>query len=218
MSSIGPKFSYSVLVAAVVGAVFLVKAGDLNPPSGKTGPTMRTLDEIYGLVGQVESQTTPCGSGIPGSPRSFAKLTVSGVTGLEDTIKILAMSHGIAVPTDSLSGMPIGPAVHELLRMTKDVDASTPNYYGALVIGTVFPSAVLELHDSSQDTGSAYYRISLTNVRVISMATKVQIRCDGSYAHVDEMAWAYEGIQWSFIGNDSPTTATWPLDPSDDRR
>ncbi len=41
-----PKFAGSVLVAAAIGSILLVNAGDLNPPAGPVAPTMKTLVEV----------------------------------------------------------------------------------------------------------------------------------------------------------------------------
>ncbi len=55
------RVSGPVLVAATVGGIIWVSAGDLNPPSGPVTPTMKTLTEVEPRIA-INATNTP-GSG-----------------------------------------------------------------------------------------------------------------------------------------------------------
>ena len=53
--------------------------------------------------------------------------------GREGQIAVIAASHEIVSPRDAQSGLPTGPRVHKPFVITKDLDASSPLLYRALV-------------------------------------------------------------------------------------
>ena len=60
-----------VMVAATLGGIFWVSAGDLNPPAGPVTPTMKPLDEV-------EPRTAVNATNTPGDTDSSFRISQSG--------------------------------------------------------------------------------------------------------------------------------------------
>ncbi|KER03506.1 type VI secretion system effector, Hcp1 family [Photorhabdus temperata subsp. temperata Meg1] len=55
------------------------------------------------------------------------------VQGREGSIEIVALEHALHIPTGNSTGKLIGTRVHDLLVFTKEVNASTPYLYKAVM-------------------------------------------------------------------------------------
>ena len=99
---------------ACLGLVLWAKAGDLNPPAGPVGPTMKTLDQIYSAIGT-----------IPGGGGGGVNRVVRGVILLPD---------GQYESTPQSFSPSIDPAKSVVVlsdSVLGQVSSGTPNYLSA---------------------------------------------------------------------------------------
>jgi parallel beta-helix repeat protein len=83
-------------VAAVIACVWLANAGDLNPPAGPIGPTMKTLDEVEPRVAINATNT-------PGDADSVFSITQSGSYYLTGNVTGQSGKHGIQLEADGVT-------------------------------------------------------------------------------------------------------------------
>lgn len=185
------RFASPVLVAAAVGGVLWVSAGDLNPPPGAVTPTMRTLDEIYNLVQQGGTGGGSCGPCIHGDNRLLGTVLVREFG--DDPFDLVAMKHNITQPIDPSTGQATGGRFHIPLIITKNIDRATPLINRAVCFGDVIAAVKINLFDPAL---GHYYTIELSEVKVVDVSTYMQTRCDGGYAHMEDVSFAYREIRW----------------------
>ncbi len=90
--------------------------------------------------------------------------------GREKTIAVYAYNHEIISPRDAASGLPTGKRQHRPLRITKEIDKSTPLLFNALVNNEILSEFVLKFyapHASGVET--QIYTITLTNANISSI-------------------------------------------------
>ena len=96
------------------------------------------------------------------------------ITGL-GTFDVLAYLEGNSV-TPALPTNPRGDEFREL-RFIKEIDPHSPLLWGALMSGTIFPSAPLTITDPA--TSTTALTIQLTTVLVVELSTSVDTEGDG---------------------------------------
>lgn len=85
-----------VLVAATVGGIIWVSAGDLNPPPGAVTPTMKTLTEVQPRIAINATNT-------PGDASSTFKITRSGSYYLTDNVTAAVDANGLSIEADDVT-------------------------------------------------------------------------------------------------------------------
>ena len=85
--------------------------------------------------------------------------------GMEDKIPVLRFDYEIKSPRDVATGQASGKRQHNPIRFVKEWDASTPQFFQALVTNEVIKSATFEFFKNNSRTGQSelYHVIKLTN-------------------------------------------------------
>jgi hypothetical protein len=90
------KRANSILIAAALGGIVWVSAGDLNPPPGAVTPTMKTLAEV-------EPRIVVNATNTPGGEDSVFRIAASGSYYLTSNISGESGKHGIKIATDNVT-------------------------------------------------------------------------------------------------------------------
>jgi type VI secretion system secreted protein Hcp len=120
----------------------------------------------------------------------------SDVRDREGSIELRGLHHNLTIPTDPMTGKVTGTRQHSPLQFTKELDSSSPYLFKAAATGQTLNSAEFRfyhINDAGQEV--EYYRITLENVKVISVGPVMHDTrgCPGT-GHMEEVALNYEKI------------------------
>lgn len=120
----------------------------------------------------------------------------SDVRDREGSIELQGLSHSIAIPTDPMTGKVTGTRQHSPFQFSKELDSASPYLFKAAATGQTLKSAEFRfynINDAGQEV--EYYRITLENVKVISVSPVMHDTrsCPGT-GHMEEVALNYEKI------------------------
>lgn len=118
------------------------------------------------------------------------------VAGREGSIELRTLFHTLTIPTDAATGKVTGTRQHSPFLFTKELDSSSPYLFKAVATGQTLKSAEFifyNINHAGQEV--EYYRITLENVRVISVSPLMHDTrgCTGT-GHMEEVALSYEKI------------------------
>ncbi|MFG0251899.1 MAG: type VI secretion system tube protein TssD [Phycisphaerales bacterium JB038] len=188
--------------ALAVSTAWLAKAGDLDPPAGPIQPTMRTLDQIFEAVGSAGGAGVTVNDSTlnhnAAESRFYGGLWLEGVPGEDEIhgdpegIRIIGLEHAVYIPSGG------GDRIHDLLFLTKEINRSTPTLYRSLDLQQTIPQATLKMYQPAPGDGQPinYYTIQLQDIRVMHIGTKMLLKGDGGFAHVEQIALSYRHITW----------------------
>jgi type VI secretion system secreted protein Hcp len=124
-----------------------------------------------------------------------------GVTqpGREDSIMVIAYSHDLSSPRDASSGLPTGKRQHEPLRITKEIDKSTPLLMNAWADNELMTTFELRFWEPSPaGVERQYYTIILHKARIISIRQEMlnnKYPENMSHKEREHITFVYEGIE-----------------------
>lgn len=125
----------------------------------------------------------------------------------QNYIPILAVTHEQEAPIGD-AGV-LGPRKHTPLMVTKNIDFTSPRLHKALHEGEVFPSGHIHFfHMPRSGDETRYYKITMTNVRVVSIRSVMPSALDPKNAETheyEEVGFVYQGINWT---HERPPTGT----------
>jgi type VI secretion system secreted protein Hcp len=124
------------------------------------------------------------------------------VKGHEGKILIQAVDHTIEIPKSPQTGLPTGKRIHMPMRVTKEIDKSSPKLFQALTSGEQFKSVSLEFYRiSAKGTEEKYYTVKLTKAILTNMKSWTP-NClnpeNRQMGHMEDVSFTYEKIQWTF--------------------
>lgn len=127
-----------------------------------------------------------------------------GVTqaGREDSILVVGYSHDVFSPRDAQSGLPDAARQHAPLRITKEIDRSTPLLMAAWARGERITEFELRFWQPSA-TGKEvqYYTILLYDARIVSIRQEMLNNRYPEFANHKErehVTFVYREIEWIF--------------------
>ncbi len=89
-----------------------------------------------------------------------ARAGVSGIT-------VLRFQYMVSSPRDPQSGLPTGKRQHSPVTITKQIDASTPQFFSALTSNEGLKSVVIEFtRPGPNGQERVYYTVKLTNANI----------------------------------------------------
>jgi type VI secretion system secreted protein Hcp len=141
---------------------------------------------------------------------------VRGDANKDHAIGVMAVSHEITAGRELASGAGTGKRQHFPIRITKEVDGSTPILLQMLATSEVIVSWKLDFFEPNvQGVEKNYYRIELVNAQVFSYKfTQPNSKEDGGKrAGYEEVAFNYQKITW--VAVDKGITASDDWDGSD---
>lgn len=120
----------------------------------------------------------------------------SDVQDREGSVELRGLHHSLTLPTDHMTGKVTGTRQHSPFQFTKELDCSSPYLFKAAATGQTLKSAEFRfyhINDAGQEV--EYYRITLENVKVISVSPVMHDTrgCPGT-GHMEEIALNYEKI------------------------
>ena len=133
--------------------------------------------------------------------------------GHEGSIGVVAVDHAIQSPRDAATGLPTGKRMHSPLRITKQVDQSSPLLYQALANNETIVNWKLDLFGATgRGAEQLFYTIALTNAAIASIHFVVPDAADPAAVKLpdyEEVAFVYEKIQWTYQPGDITATDDW---------
>jgi type VI secretion system secreted protein Hcp len=135
------------------------------------------------------------------------------VQGREGSVEVVALDHGVSIPTDSNTGKLTGTRVHLPITFTKETDASTPYLYKAVTSGQTLKSIEIKWY-KIDDAGKEkeYFNTKLDNVKVVSVNPKmldIKNPAFEKHNHLEDVQLRYEKITWSYKDGNIIHTDTW---------
>lgn len=128
--------------------------------------------------------------------------------GRENKIQVIAVSHEVVSPRDAATGMATGRRVHKPFVITKELDRSSPLFYGLLVSNENITEWELQFwHPAPAGAGAGAekqdYTVRLTNARVVDIQFRMLNNKNpelSRYTEFEEISFVYEKIEWSYEG------------------
>jgi type VI secretion system secreted protein Hcp len=159
-----------------INACVASSSGDVRIPQG--GDTCKKNESAVqwsvqgpqGLKGDTGPQG-PAGQSGQGTPDAYTahvgSLTAEGQKqgAFKKKITLLGFDYNVKSPRDAASGQATGKRQHSPVRIIKEIDATTPQFFQAAVTSENLKKVVIELPGSN---GTIDYRITLTNSNVVS--------------------------------------------------
>ncbi len=148
------------------------------------------------------SQSLACGEAIPGPDRRVGSAIVTTSSlgtikggGPGETITVRGLHHAVTLPIDQVTGLP-GTPMRGQLTITKSVDRSSPLLMQALVSLDSVETAVFRFFNQHNNND---YIITIEDGLVTGFVTKKVKRCDGSFAHLEEVSFTYSKITYEHL-------------------
>ncbi|WP_336756586.1 Hcp family type VI secretion system effector [Pantoea sp. USHLN298] len=120
----------------------------------------------------------------------------SDVQDREGSMELRTLHHSLTIPTDPMAGKVTGTRQHAPFQFTKELDSASPYLFKAAATGQTLKSAEFRFyHINHSGQEVEYYRITLENVKVISVSPVMHDTrgCPGT-GHMEEVALNYEKI------------------------
>ncbi|MHC6225417.1 Hcp family type VI secretion system effector [Pseudomonas sp. X10] len=131
----------------------------------------------------------------------------------EGSIEVVALDHGLNIPTDNSTGKLTGTRVHAPYLITKEIDASTPYLYKAVTTGQTLKSAEFKFYkidDAGQEV--EYFNTKLENVKVVKVSALMHDIKDPAkekHNHLEEVELRYEKITWGYTDGNIIHADSW---------
>jgi type VI secretion system Hcp family effector len=146
----------------------------------------------------VEGQTQGVFTETPGNPSAFSK-----------QIRVYGFDSQLTVPIDAATGMATGQRRHAPFKLATPLGAATVQAFKAAVTGENIKSVELSLPNAS---GGVYYRIKLTNARIVSLR---QTHGGVNDTHeIAEWAFSYQKIELVDVPTNKSTIDSWAGGPA----
>ncbi|OIP34748.1 MAG: hypothetical protein AUK27_06700 [Deltaproteobacteria bacterium CG2_30_66_27] len=133
--------------------------------------------------------------------------------GREGSIIIFAFDHDILSPRDIATGLPTGKRQHKPVKITKEIDKSSPILYKVLVTNEALTEVVFKFwKPSASGKENQYYTIKLTNANIASMKTffpNMLVAENTKLPHMEEVSFTYQKIEWTFTDGGFTSEDDW---------
>ncbi|KML54605.1 type VI secretion protein [Burkholderia cepacia] len=135
------------------------------------------------------------------------------VSGHEGKILVQAVDHPIEIPKSPQTGLPTGKRIHFPLKLTKELDKSSPKLSQALASGEQMKSVVLEFYRITKEgREEKYYTIKLENAIVMSIKAWTPNCLDQEnqqFGHMEDVSFTYEKITWTYEPDGIEAEDSW---------
>ena len=191
------------LLAATLGAAAAVAVTATIGGAAGTGPlAARTAAaEPYQITvgyATIEGQTQGKFDATPGNPAGFAK-----------HVRVLGFDSLLTTPFDTASGQATGQRRHAPFKLAIPLGAASVQAFKAAATGENIKTVELSLPDP---TGNVYYRIRLTNARIVSVH---QYHTGSADTHeLEEIAFVYQKIELEDVASRKTALDSWSGGPA----
>jgi type VI secretion system secreted protein Hcp len=127
-------------------------------------------------------------------------------------IRGLGLVHEVDKPFDAATGAPAGSTLHKPIVLTKEVGASSPQLYQALVTNELLKSVLFEFYSVKSDgTESLVDTIKLTNAIVshIRQYTGLLPGATNDVRQLEDVSFVYQAIDIVNKTGNTSTHDTW---------
>jgi type VI secretion system secreted protein Hcp len=134
----------------------------------------------------------------------------------QDFIYGLGLSHGVEVPTDQTTGIPIGPPIHHELRLSKYFDKCTPLLYQALISGEKLKVIIKFYRVTPTGSTEHYFTIELIDAYIVDIESGADVRSESGfsqYQHTEGVSFVYKTATWTHELVGTSTTDDWDSAP-----
>ena len=124
------------------------------------------------------------------------------VAGREDSILVIAYDHHVVSPRDASSGLSNAKRQHEPIRITKEIDKSTPLLMSAWSNGERITEFELRFWQPSA-TGKEvqYYTVRLIDARIVGIHQEMlntRYPENANHKEREHIEFVYSNIEWTF--------------------
>jgi type VI secretion system secreted protein Hcp len=124
------------------------------------------------------------------------------LAGREDSILIIAYGHDVVSPRDAASGLLTAKRQHSPLRITKEIDRSTPLLMNAWANGEMMTQFELRFwRPSATGKETQFYTILLEGARIVSISQEMlnnQYPENAAHKEREHVTFVYDRIEWVF--------------------
>ncbi|MFL9988886.1 type VI secretion system tube protein TssD [Paraburkholderia sediminicola] len=135
------------------------------------------------------------------------------IQGHEGAVLVQAVEHLIELPKNPQTGLVSGKREHLGLKVTKEIDKSSPTLMNTLCSGAQLKSVTLTFDRiNKQGKQELYYTIALTNVNVVLSRLWVANcleRENSSLGHMEDISFTYEAITWTWAQGNLEAQDSW---------
>jgi type VI secretion system secreted protein Hcp len=121
-------------------------------------------------------------------------------TGRVGQIMVIAFNHQLFSPRDATSGLPTNKRQHEPLRITKEIDKSTPLLMNAWANGEVMGTFELRFWMSGSSGAEVqHYTIRLSGAQIVSIQQELlnnKYPENMQHKEREHITFTYRGIEW----------------------
>ena len=133
--------------------------------------------------------------------------------GREGKIMVIAVDHELSSPRDPSSGLPTGKLMHKPIRITKELDRSSPLLEKVLTTNENLTTWELRFWRLSP-TGTEVnpYTMRLTNANIINIEFHMPNNKNPDlqgYAEFEEVSFIYQRIDWTWTDGAITAYADW---------
>lgn len=135
------------------------------------------------------------------------------IAGREGTILVYSMEHLINIPRDTHTGLPTGKRIHGALKVTKEIDKSSPKLFQGLCSGEQFSEVLLEYYRiSPQGAEELYYTVKLENAIIVDIKAwfpETLVKSNEPFKHMEDISFSYEKIIWTWVPDGIEAEDSW---------
>ncbi|MBN3034448.1 MAG: type VI secretion system tube protein Hcp [Bacteroidales bacterium] len=133
------------------------------------------------------------------------------IQGYEGCSQVFKLEWGLQWPFDGGTGQITGSRELQALTVTKNIDKATVCYIQKCDQGSNIPSIKFKFIWFDPPTGNIqeYYKIELTNCRVVDLHHDIVYMGNERLAHMDVISILYEEILWQWIPDQIIHQTTW---------
>jgi len=140
--------------------------------------------------------------------------------GRENSVAVIAASHGITSPRDPQSGLPTGQRKHHPFVATCEIDKATPLFYQVLCTNENLVSVIFKFWTPQLKAASGvgaevqHYTITLTNANIASIDFRMANIKNPDlqrYAESTEISFTYQKIEWVWTDGGVSSGDDWEM-------
>ena len=133
---------------------------------------------------------------------------------VEDGSKIIDLEWSIEQPYDQIYGTPSGPGQHNVLTIIKDIDKTSVELIECITEQNFITEMILWFFwEDDLQQKEPYYKIILNEVYVVDFGHRMIHRDDGDFAHLDEISFTYNHIEWQWLPEPNQHQDSWYWTP-----
>ncbi len=116
-------------------------------------------------------------------------------------IMVFAVEHGVSAPRDPASGLPTGKRAHAPIKLTKEIDRSTPKLYDALVNNESLLEWELQFWRPGAGQEEQHYTVRLSNGAIAAIDFRMPDNKDPNLTNLESyevVSFVYQRIRWEW--------------------